>query len=585
MAPAGSSTRRDDRAISHRLRGAARATWRRSESRRRTACQWRSDSVCAMLGNPATAADIAQTPWSRAWRELPQLPDLTTFDDWFRRIVIDACRMELRRRQAPTPAWYDHPAGAPPVAVDPELARMVGTGDPDHALEAAFRAARSRRAQRCSSSVPWSTGRRPRSRSCCACRPAPPTGTSARRAWRSERTRVRLPGTEPLDELVERLIPPARRRAMPDDLLDRSMHAVAHSDRRGPRRRPPTGPRVGAGRVLLGVALGRRPDRVPTAALLWATGGRLGGRPPATPRRRGCASTAVGAGNRCPRPSAAKRGLPQRQHRLTRPPSSPVPRGLTRAATRCGSARSPTGRRLAQAGSAPAPGHPDVRRGRPVKADNLWTGTLVQVYRGRKPLFGWVASGKDGEAWIRRDPCPVSPSPTSTPWATMLAARVPGLPSAIAHSPSRPTCAAWPRRRSGRPAPSGGEGVCVEGPAWLLPDPECSRRRWTAARGRRARSAPRPARRWCPVPGVDTARPMRLTGSLDAARGRRTAGSPMPRRRSRAARGGRPPVPHPVRGSDAEARSSRLDVARGASARARPAADPGRRGGAAAPPW
>jgi len=225
MAPAGSSTRR-------RRPGRSRSPpWSRArdlaafESVARTRLPVAFRLGCAMLGNPATAADIAQDAVVAAWRELPQLPDLTTFDDWFRRIVIDACRMELRQKAAPTPAWDDHPRGAPPVAWNPELARMVERAIRIDALEAAFE--RLDPDERAVSSQ--CRGARPatRSRSCCACRPAPPTGTPRGAPGARAHRGCVCPYRTTRRPWSNALIPPGAERADAGRPARPSMHAVA----------------------------------------------------------------------------------------------------------------------------------------------------------------------------------------------------------------------------------------------------------------------------------------------------------------------------------------------------------------------
>ena len=52
----------------------------------------------AILGNEAEAADATQNALVAAWRELPRLRDCATFDAWFHRILVNECRMQVRRR-------------------------------------------------------------------------------------------------------------------------------------------------------------------------------------------------------------------------------------------------------------------------------------------------------------------------------------------------------------------------------------------------------------------------------------------------------------------------------------------------------
>jgi RNA polymerase sigma-70 factor (ECF subfamily) len=52
----------------------------------------------AILGNEAEAADATQNALVAAWRELPRLRDCAAFDAWFHRILVNECRMQIRRR-------------------------------------------------------------------------------------------------------------------------------------------------------------------------------------------------------------------------------------------------------------------------------------------------------------------------------------------------------------------------------------------------------------------------------------------------------------------------------------------------------
>ena len=54
--------------------------------------------ACAILGNEADAADATQDACLSAWRELPRLRDEQRFEAWLSRVLVNACRMRLRRR-------------------------------------------------------------------------------------------------------------------------------------------------------------------------------------------------------------------------------------------------------------------------------------------------------------------------------------------------------------------------------------------------------------------------------------------------------------------------------------------------------
>jgi RNA polymerase sigma-70 factor, ECF subfamily len=53
----------------------------------------------AILGNDSDAHDATQEAFVSAWRELPRLRDLDSFDAWIRRILVNACRSQLRGRR------------------------------------------------------------------------------------------------------------------------------------------------------------------------------------------------------------------------------------------------------------------------------------------------------------------------------------------------------------------------------------------------------------------------------------------------------------------------------------------------------
>jgi RNA polymerase sigma-70 factor (ECF subfamily) len=53
----------------------------------------------AILGNDPDASDATQEAFVSAWRELPKLRDPDSFDAWLRRILVNACRAQLRGRK------------------------------------------------------------------------------------------------------------------------------------------------------------------------------------------------------------------------------------------------------------------------------------------------------------------------------------------------------------------------------------------------------------------------------------------------------------------------------------------------------
>jgi RNA polymerase sigma-70 factor (ECF subfamily) len=79
---------------------------------------WAYRLASAILGSEAAAADATQNALVAAWRELPRLRDPDRFDPWFRRILVNECRMQLRR---------DGRSREVPIPDDPEgIGRLVG---------------------------------------------------------------------------------------------------------------------------------------------------------------------------------------------------------------------------------------------------------------------------------------------------------------------------------------------------------------------------------------------------------------------------------------------------------------------------
>src|SRR6188768_3696852 len=74
----------------------------------------------AILGSEADAGDAVQDAWLAAWRQLPTLRDPARFDGWLDQILVNACRMSIRRRgrvrEIPMPDGFD--AEAPQVALN-----------------------------------------------------------------------------------------------------------------------------------------------------------------------------------------------------------------------------------------------------------------------------------------------------------------------------------------------------------------------------------------------------------------------------------------------------------------------------------
>lgn len=53
----------------------------------------------AITRNEADARDAVQEACVAAWRELPRLRDRDRFDSWLAQILVNACRMQLRRQR------------------------------------------------------------------------------------------------------------------------------------------------------------------------------------------------------------------------------------------------------------------------------------------------------------------------------------------------------------------------------------------------------------------------------------------------------------------------------------------------------
>ncbi len=74
----------------------------------------------AILGSEADAGDAVQEAWLAAWRQLRTLRDPARFDAWLDQILVNACRMSIRKRgrvrEIRMPDGFD--AEAPPAAIN-----------------------------------------------------------------------------------------------------------------------------------------------------------------------------------------------------------------------------------------------------------------------------------------------------------------------------------------------------------------------------------------------------------------------------------------------------------------------------------
>ena len=70
-------------------------------------------TALAILGHEADAQDAVQEAFVAAWRSIAGLRDVDRFDAWFGRIVVNACRMSLRKRRGV------HEIAVPSARADP----------------------------------------------------------------------------------------------------------------------------------------------------------------------------------------------------------------------------------------------------------------------------------------------------------------------------------------------------------------------------------------------------------------------------------------------------------------------------------
>jgi RNA polymerase sigma-70 factor (ECF subfamily) len=81
----------------------------------------------AILGSDADARDATQDAFVLAWRELPRLRDPEQFDAWLRRILVNACRAQLRTRKGVREISLD--VAADRHSAGPTMADRVGDTD------------------------------------------------------------------------------------------------------------------------------------------------------------------------------------------------------------------------------------------------------------------------------------------------------------------------------------------------------------------------------------------------------------------------------------------------------------------------
>lgn len=81
----------------------------------------------AMLGDESEARDATQDAFVSAWRELPRLREPERFDAWLRRILVNACRAQMRVRKRVREIRLE--VIADPPAPGPSLSEQLGATD------------------------------------------------------------------------------------------------------------------------------------------------------------------------------------------------------------------------------------------------------------------------------------------------------------------------------------------------------------------------------------------------------------------------------------------------------------------------
>jgi RNA polymerase sigma-70 factor (ECF subfamily) len=92
--------------------------------------------VRAILGGMEEAEDATQEAFIAAWRALPTLRKPERFDAWFGRIVVNACRMSIRRRRKAVVVSIDSiTERKPAMADDPWLTGLVESDALNRAID------------------------------------------------------------------------------------------------------------------------------------------------------------------------------------------------------------------------------------------------------------------------------------------------------------------------------------------------------------------------------------------------------------------------------------------------------------------
>ena len=92
--------------------------------------------VRAILGAMEESEDATQEAFIAAWRGLPTLRRPERFDAWFARIVVNACRMSMRRRPRAVVVSIDSITDVQPsLADDPSLSGLVESDALNRAID------------------------------------------------------------------------------------------------------------------------------------------------------------------------------------------------------------------------------------------------------------------------------------------------------------------------------------------------------------------------------------------------------------------------------------------------------------------
>jgi RNA polymerase sigma-70 factor (ECF subfamily) len=109
------------------VRSAARGDALAFERLLASRADWAFRIARAMLGDESEARDATQDAFVSAWRELPRLRDPEAFDAWLRRILVNACRAQMRVRKRVREIRLD--ATVDPAAPGPGIPEQLGATD------------------------------------------------------------------------------------------------------------------------------------------------------------------------------------------------------------------------------------------------------------------------------------------------------------------------------------------------------------------------------------------------------------------------------------------------------------------------